>query len=334
MFNRIQETNSKTLAYAKELILNNQVVAFPTETVYGLGANALEDKAVENIFTLKGRPQDNPLIVHLHKEYDIEKLTEPPMPHLRQLIDKLAPGPITFILKSKKIVSNLVTANLDTVAIRIPNHPVAQAFLKEVDLPIAAPSANISTHTSPVTAQHVQDDFGDKLPLILDGGRSFYGLESTVCDITGEKPIILRQGFITADEIASIVGDCLQLSDTNKQEELKRLSPGTRYKHYAPNCKTTLFESNQISDLEKYAHDLQKNGISFAILAESSAITGFQNYKVYNLGNTAKEMASNLYMYLREAEKEVENLLVLLPIGQSEILQTVQNRLKKACGKL
>lgn len=334
MYNNIQAVDSKSLALAKQLILENKVVAFPTETVYGLGANALKDEAVQNIFTLKGRPQDNPLIVHLHKSFDIEKIAELPMPHLYKLIEKLTPGPITFIVKSRKKVSKLVTANLNTVAIRIPSHTVAQAFLKEVDLPIAAPSANISTHTSPVTAQHVQDDFGDKLPLILDGGRSFYGLESTVCDITGEKPIILRQGLITADEIASIAGDCLQLSDTNRQEQLKRHSPGTRYKHYAPHCKTELFEMEQLSDLEMFANKLQKMSISFAILAESKTIDALQNYRVYNLGNTAAEMASNVYMYLRKAEKEVDYLLVLLPTGDGEILQAVQNRLKKACGKL
>lgn len=324
----------ENLQRAKELILQNQVVAMPTETVYGLAANALKDEAVKNIYSLKGRPLDNPLIVHIHKGYDIEKIVERPPQAFQKLLEKLTPGPITFILKSKGIVSPLVSAGLATVAVRIPQHTVAQEFLKVVDLPLAAPSANISTHTSPVTAQHVQDDFGAKIPLILDGGRCFYGLESTVCDITGAKPVILRSGYVTAEEIAAICGDCLLLEDTERAEELKKRSPGTRYKHYAPHCKTELFYLSQIKALKERAMQLQQENLSFAILLADSFATEFDGLKCYLLGKTDKEMAKNVYMHLRTAEHEVEYLLVLLPEGNSEILKAVQNRLKKACAIL
>ena len=340
--NTIVEPTFENLERAKALILSDDVVGMPTETVYGLAANAFSDRAIQKVYELKGRPQDNPLIVHVDKGYDLERLIElPKKASFLALLEKLTPEAITFICKNKRTVSPLVSAGLNTLAIRIPKHTVTQQFLKIVDLPIAAPSANLSTHTSPVTAEHVYADFGDKLPLILDGGRCQYGLESTVCDITGDLPIILRQGLVSAEEIAEICGDCKSLVGQKNQTELKLRSPGTRYKHYAPYCKTKLFTYAQKAELVQFAEELQKKAVKFSILLEDKIAKEFAEFSVLNLGATVADMAKNLYLQLREAEKNTDYLLVVLPQEQKslknserELLLTVQNRLKKACGVL
>ncbi|MBR7186888.1 MAG: threonylcarbamoyl-AMP synthase [Clostridia bacterium] len=204
----ILRVSGEVLSRAKELIAAGEVVAFHTETVYGLGANALCDEAVLKIFSVKGRPADNPLIVHVHKNYDITSLIDCEPPYAKLLREAFLPGPLTMVYPSTKKVSKYVSCGLNTLAIRVPSSPTAQAFLEATDLPIAAPSANLSKHVSPVTARHVYDDFNGVIPLILDGGASSGGIESTVLDCTGEIPVILREGLITREQIAAVAGDC------------------------------------------------------------------------------------------------------------------------------
>ncbi|MDE6676338.1 MAG: threonylcarbamoyl-AMP synthase, partial [Clostridia bacterium] len=196
------------LERAKEYILSGEVVAFHTETVYGLGANALSDEAVQKIFALKGRPADNPLIAHVHQDFDISTLVDEVPPYAEKLREAFLPGPLTMVFPSKGKVSRFVSCGLDTLAIRVPSSPTAQAFLKEVNLPIAAPSANRSKHVSPVTARHVYEEFAGDIPLIIDGGACSGGIESTVLDCTGEMPLILRAGLVTQEMIAKVVGAC------------------------------------------------------------------------------------------------------------------------------
>ena len=240
MITQILPVTSRSLAYAKELIEAGEVVAFHTETVYGLGADACNDAAVKKIFALKGRPADNPLIAHVHSGYDISGLVETPAWTAR-LRGKFLPGPLTMVYPSRGVVSPSVSCGLPTLSLRVPSSPTAQAFLRAVDRPIAAPSANRSKHVSPVTAQHVYDDFAGDIPLILDGGASQGGIESTVLDCTGTVPLILRAGLVTREMIAAEVGACEYY---HMQAGEKPKSPGMAYKHYAPSCRTAFFAAD------------------------------------------------------------------------------------------
>ena len=317
-----------SLKLSKDIILNGGAVAFPTETVYGLGANAFDDKAVKNIFAIKGRPSDNPLIVHVHKDYDISKLVEFVPEYAKKLAKEFLPGPLTLVFKSHNKVSDAVSCGLDTLAIRVPSHSGAQQFLKYLNLPIAAPSANISKHVSPVSAQHVYADLNGRVKLILDGGKCEGGIESTVLDCTGEIPTILRTGLITREMIEGVVGRC----NVYKMKEggIAR-SPGMKYKHYSPNCETRLFQYNEMDRaVEEYKRQI-KNGLKTYILCDdtTSTIVGVEN--ILNLGKDEREIASNLYAKLREGEKCAEFIIAIAPEKQDGIMAGVMNRLEKAC---
>ncbi len=320
--------SGESLALAKRMLLQGELVAFPTETVYGLGADARQDDAVARIFGVKGRPQDNPLIVHVHPEYDISTLVEQPQGYVKDLMQAFAPGPITFVLHSKGAVSARVSCGLQTLAIRIPQSESALAFLRAVDLPVAAPSANKSKHTSPVTAMHVYEDFAGEIPLILDGGRCSGGIESTVVDCTGEIPVILRAGLITAEDIRAVAGNCLHASGTGPVR-----SPGTKYKHYHPNCATAMFavgEEEKALSLAKQWRAQGKETVFLVTEETKNALLALGESNFYFLGNTPKEMARNAYYYLRKAEKEYGGLIAFA-LPETEEYRGVMNRLKKAC---
>ncbi len=305
----------------------------PTETVYGLGGNAFDDSAVKKIFEVKGRPNDNPLIAHVHKDYDLSKIIDFDPPYAKKLREAFCPGPLTLVYPSKGKVSPFVSCGLDTLAVRIPSHEGAQAFLKEVNIPIVAPSANLSRHVSPTSASHVFDDFDGRIPLILDGGECEGGIESTVCDVTGDYPVILRPGLVTKEMIAEVVGVCGEYTPDFKNGE-KVKSPGVLYKHYSPRCKTLFFEAknakNAISACT--AQSLETKGI--AVLCEAKLVEEFEKTgaKVLNLGKTKAEMAFRLYKLLREAETLCETLIVVEPEEKDGIMVGVLNRLQKACG--
>lgn len=319
-----------SLALAKEIIDNSGVVAIPTETVYGLGGNAFDDVAVKRIFEVKGRPSDNPLIAHVHTEYDISGLIDYDPPYAKKLREAFLPGPLTLVYPSTDKVSPLVSCGLKTLAIRVPAHTGAQAFLKEVGVPIVAPSANLSRHVSPTSAKHVFDDFNGKIPLILDGGECVGGIESTVCDCTGEYPVILRPGLITKTDIARVAGRCEEYTpNVEKGEKVK--SPGVLYKHYAPRCATLAFPSVEVAVLK--AEELYKQGIRVGALCEDKYAEAFERHaiSVLRFGETAEEMASRLYGLLREAEMRFDTLIVVMPTSQDGVMQGVLNRLQKAC---
>jgi len=242
----------RLLLPAAEALRTGELVAFPTETVYGLGANALDAGAVARIFAAKGRPGDNPLIIHVAYPADIEPLTTGLTPLARRLLEAFAPGPLTLILPRSAIVPDIVTAGLDTVAVRIPAHPVARRLIELAGVPVAAPSANKSGRPSPTRAWHVEEDFSGLIPYIIDGGSCEFGLESTVLDLTDESPTILRPGAITQDMIDSVVG---QHSGTSRKQgdASARVpkSPGMKYRHYAP--KARLVICDQSSSLERAA---------------------------------------------------------------------------------
>ena len=329
MITQILPVTSRSLAYAKELIEAGEVVAFHTETVYGLGADACNDAAVKKIFALKGRPADNPLIAHVHSGYDISGLVETPAWTAR-LREKFLPGPLTMVYPSRGVVSPSVSCGLPTLSLRVPSSPTAQAFLRAVDRPIAAPSANRSKHVSPVTAQHVYDDFAGDIPLILDGGASQGGIESTVLDCTGAVPQILRAGLVTREMIASVVGDC---GVYHMRAGEKPKSPGMAYKHYAPGCRTAYFSADALSDAKRCYERERGAGGTPCFLAEHAVCESLAGYAALDLGASPEEMASNLYARLREGERKASLLIAVEPRARGGVMDGVRNRFLRAFGQ-
>lgn len=325
---QILKFNDNSLNFAKNLILNNELVAFATETVYGLGGLATSDIAVKKIFEAKGRPSDNPLIVHVHKDYDLSKLVNIDYDYVYKLKEAFMPGPLTIVLKSKGLVSNLVSCGLDTLAIRIPAHEGCQKFLKYLNLPICAPSANVSKHTSPVTAEHVYNDLGGKIELILDGGKCVGGIESTVLDCTCEIPRILRTGIITCEMINSVVGKCEYAKNLSTD---KVLSPGTKYQHYTPKCETKYFDRKDLKNAQEFYDFAIKTYKNVYFLCDNE-IANYLNGNKLLLGKSASEIASNLYFKLLEGEK-IADLIIGISIDTgSELDISIMNRFLKAFG--
>ena len=326
MQTQIRKIDAESLALAKELLLQGETVAFPTETVYGLGADARSDKAVLNIYRVKGRPQDNPLIVHVHKGFDLNTLVYDERPYAAKLREAFLPGPLTLVYRSRGTVSKIVSCGLDTLAVRVPSHPGAQAFLKYVDLPVAAPSANISKHVSPVSAQHVFYDLQGRIPLILDGGACLGGIESTVCDVTGPYPTVLRQGLVSREMIEKVAGRC-DVYVPKAGEQVR--SPGMKYKHYAPKCRTCLFDSADEAAARFAA--FEKEGQRAYALCESKYAGMFPKGRVLDLGDKPEEMAARLYALLREGEQVADVIVAIRPAEHDGIMAGVLNRLNKAC---
>lgn len=335
MITQIETITKDSLKTAKDIIFDGGVVAIPTETVYGLGGNAFNDDAVKKIFEIKGRPNDNPLIAHVHMDYDLSKIIDYDPPFAPILRRAFLPGPLTIVYPSTNKVSSRVSCGLNTLAVRIPSHEGAQAFLREVDIPIVAPSANISKHVSPTSAQHVYDDFNGKIPLILDGGKCTGGIESTVVDVTGEIPVILRPGLITAEMIRDVCGACDVYAPNLKAGDKAR-SPGMMYKHYSPKCETMIFLSNEIEKAENAYQNRANVGKNVCFLCEHCTAEKLKNggYNVLDLGATDLEMAANLFELLRKAEKTADSLIAIEPAKKGGVMMGVLNRLRKACASV
>ena len=329
MITKILPVTEQSLAWAKELIEQGEVVAFHTETVYGLGADATNDAAVKKIFELKGRPADNPLIAHVHPDYDISSLVETPA-WTKRLRDRFLPGPLTMVYPSKGKESRFVSSGLPTLSIRVPSSPTAQAFLRAVNRPIAAPSANRSKHVSPVTAQHVYDDFAGTIPLILDGGACEGGIESTVLDCTGPVPLILRAGLVTREMIVAEVGAC---ENYVLHEGEKPKSPGMAYKHYAPSCRTVFFGVNETDKAIEFYREERIAGGEPVLLCEHSVAESYPEFTSLDLGATPEEMASNLYAHLRTGEKTATLLIGIEPRAKGGVMDGVRNRFLRAFGQ-
>ena len=330
MFTQIKQINQDSLAEAKRWLESGESVAFPTETVYGLGGDARRDDSVRKIYEIKGRPSDNPLIVHVHKDFDLSSLVYDERPYAAELRRAFLPGPLTLVYKSRGTVSSLVSCGLDTLAVRVPSHAGAQEFLKFVDMPIAAPSANISKHISPVSAEHVYEDLKGKLPLILDGGRCTGGIESTVCDVTGEYPVVLRSGLVSAEMIAEVAGRC-EIYVPKSGEQVR--SPGMKYKHYAPKCSTKLFDASKVQLAVDEFKKLTAKGMNVYVLCEEDVKAFFPKEKVLDLGESEREMAANLYELLHEGERLADILIAVEPKKKDGIMAGVINRLTKACAE-
>ncbi len=324
MKTQILPISEESLSLARRLILAGELVAFHTETVYGLGADARNDEAVAKVFRVKGRPSDNPLIAHVHSEYGLSSLIDGEPPYARALRERFLPGPLTMVYPSDGKVSRLVSCGLPTLAVRVPSSPAAQAFLRAVDLPIVAPSANLSKHVSPVSAQHVYDDFAGKIPLILDGGASSGGIESTVLDCTGAVPQILRAGLVTREMIAQVAGDCgVYVPKTGEKPK----SPGMAYKHYSPRCRTAYCETLDEA-MARYREEEQSGGVPWLLCAHGDIPRGV---RALDLGDTPETMASRLYDLLRRGETLATLLIAIDPKLRGGVMDGVMNRLTRAC---
>lgn len=331
----IKEINDKTMSEAGEIIRKGGLVAFPTETVYGLGANAYDSGAVKKIYKAKGRPSDNPLIVHVASLDDVKKAAREIPENAKKILDKFAPGPFTLILKKQPEISDTVTAGLDTVGVRIPYDGTARRFIKAAGVPIAAPSANLSGKPSPTKAEHVIHDMSGRIDAIICGGESSVGVESTIIDMTGDIPTILRPGGITPEDIISVCGDVRidghVLKSVAADEQPK--CPGMKYKHYAPDADVTVVEGGR-ADTESRIAALVKqtkaDGKKTGVLAMSDGDFGADLY--INAGKNNKEFASKLFDALREFDlKGTEVVYVQFCIDDSYGL-AVKNRLYKSAG--
>ncbi len=324
------------ISYAAHLLQKDELVAFPTETVYGLGANALNEEAIKKIFIAKQRPMDNPLIVHVAKKEDIYPLCH--VTSLAQtLIESFWPGPLTLLLPKKNTVPNITTGGLKTVALRMPNHPVALALIKKAACPVAAPSANRSGRPSPTRAQHVYDDMAGRIPLVLDGGPSNIGVESTVLDISGEHPQILRPGGVTFEMLLPYCRDITVnqsiLAPLTKDEPA--LSPGMRYKHYAPVGTLTMVEGSSekvISQCIILYDQAVQNRQKAAIFAFTEHVHAYGSRHVMDLGSKKEpqQAAAKLFDVLRDMDHQQVQVMfseVLPPQGMG---LAVMNRLGRA----
>ena len=328
----VDKDSQAILEKAAALLKNGSLVAIPTETVYGLGANALDGEACLRIFEAKGRPSDNPLIVHISDPRDAENIAYTNSLYY-SLAEKFMPGPLTVILPKKEIIPNEVTAGLDSVAVRCPMHPVANELIKIAGIPIAAPSANSSGKPSPTTASHVLDDMNGKIPLILDGGACDVGVESTVVKITDSEIILLRPGAVTVEMLKTV---CPQVSIAGAvKEELKAgetpLSPGMKYKHYAPKANLYLVDDKNVSFIE-LAKQKQKDE-NCAVMCYNEEIPLLENKNLLPVGDEKdiKNQTKNLFILLREADKlGVDTIYAHLPQDEGESL-AIYNRMIRAC---
>ncbi len=326
------------LALAGTLIRAGELVAFPTETVYGLGADALNADAVKRIFEAKGRPGDNPLIVHISAVEQLSPLIAgAPSPTARRLMDACWPGPMTLIFPKSERIPAAVTAGLDTVAVRFPVHPAAQALIDAARRPVAAPSANRSGRPSPTAAAHVMEDMAGRIPLILDGGPCDVGLESTVIDVTGETPRILRPGGVTPERIAQICGD-VQVDDAvlrPLREGERPRSPGMKYRHYAPSGALTIVQGEPgavVAAIRRMYDDALTDGRRPLILALTHRLPAYGDRRCLPLGDSADEMARAMFAALRQADALDADILFSEAVPAEGVGLAVMNRLERAAG--
>lgn len=319
--------NTKKLKIAAEIIKKGGVVAFPTETVYGLGANTFDENAVRKIFELKGRPPDNPLIVHICRKREIYKLAANVPKIAKDLIKKYWPGPLTLVLKKSEIVPDIVTAGLDTVAIRMPSHRVALKFIELSNVPIAAPSANKSGKPSATNVKHILEDFDYKLDCIIDSGESTIGLESTVLDLTEEPPVILRPGAITKEMLERIIGRVRIETYSEKPK-----SPGMKYRHYAPDATLILIDGRYEMVRDKIRDVLKKfkNKKIIAVVTDEAKID--IDVDIIRIGSRKDlgKIAKNLFKILREVDEKGYDVILFEGVDERDLGLAVMNRLRKA----
>jgi L-threonylcarbamoyladenylate synthase len=314
---------------ATEILRSGGLVAFPTETVYGLGADAFNPVAVNKVFAVKGRPADNPLIVHIAEYEQIKELTRTIPPVGKVLADTFWPGPLTLVVKSSPTIPKVVTGELDTVAVRVPNHNVTLELIKKLSRPIVGPSANKSGRPSPTTAQHVYDDLNGEINLILDAGPTLIGIESTVVDVTVTPPLILRFGGLTREKIEQLIG---KVQTTEDKIALKK-SPGTQYRHYAPEAKVVLFEKGDKLAFDQLYGKYIEEGKRVGFILNSGDVLNLPSELGKIISDDINKYSQQLFEMLRDLDKLHADIILVESVDESGLGKAVMDRLKRAAGK-
>lgn len=336
---KISEDNfSATIKQAGRILKNGGLVAFPTETVYGLGGDALDKEASKKIYAAKGRPSDNPLIVHIADFSDIYAITKDMDERAKKLSDAFWPGPLTMILNKSERVPYETTGGLDTVAVRMPDNGTALALIKAAGGYIAAPSANTSGRPSPTRAERVYEDLNGKIPMILDGGAVGIGIESTIIDLSGDEPLILRPGYITPEMLKEVIGDVkFDPALTEAKGDAAPKAPGMKYRHYAPKAQLILVRGDQKKVTEKIVSlidEAHADGKKVGILCATESQSDYKAEIVESLGKRGdeEEIARNLFEKLREFDEKEVDIIYSECFEETGLGVAVMNRMIKAAG--
>ncbi len=331
----------EVIRQAGHILRRGGLVAFPTETVYGLGANALDGRAVESIFTAKGRPRDNPLIVHIADTGMVYRYTRSVPERALLLMRRFWPGPLTLVLPGNGRIPREVSAGLDSLAFRMPDHPVALALIREAGVPLAAPSANLSGRPSPTTARHVYSDLNGRIDAILDGGPAGMGVESTVLDVTGDVPVVLRPGGVTPDQIRETAGAVVldgSLSLAGPPPRRPR-SPGMKYRHYAPAAPLVLVEGDGVrvvEEIKRLAADYARRGKKVGVLCRAGNRDKYAGVLAVPAGGACDHasVAAVLYDALRRFEGTGVDVILAEGVQPEGLGLAVANRLRRAAGRI
>ena len=331
MQTQVLPVNKQSIALAARLLQQGELVALPTETVYGIAADARNGAAVRKIFAAKGRPQDNPLIVHICGMQMLRGIVAEVPPRARKLAAAFWPGPLTMVMPRGEEVSNVTCAGLDTVGVRMPSHPVVQAVIRASGVAFAAPSANLSGKPSPTNAQDTLADMDGRLPLILDGGESAVGVESTVVSVTGEHPVLLRPGYITKEQMEAVLGEEVQVSpailEKLKEGEVAR-SPGMKYKHYAPKAQVTILQGD-FAAYRQYVAQHAGPGV-WALCFDGEGAQLPVPYIEYGRHHDGAAQAHHLFTALRELDRNGAQIVYARCPEQDGVSMAVYNRLIRA----
>lgn len=328
---------NKILNYPAKVLKEGGLVAFPTETVYGLGCNALDEEAVSKIFEVKGRPGDNPLIIHISEIEMLDNLVKDYSGIVKKVISKFWPGPLTIVFKSSDLVPSCVTAGLETVAVRMPSNAIAQKLIEIADVPVAAPSANLSGKPSPTSAKHVIDDLSGKIECIIDGGDCEVGLESTVLDMSSDLPTILRPGGVTIEELRKVIPSVIY-DEALKNLEMIPKSPGMKYVHYSPEAEVYILENFDYSPGKiKYIEGIIEKDFSdkkIGFMGSRTFIKSFDKHYGISLGdqNDFNQIASNLFRALRAFDDEGIEVVISESFELIGVGHAIMNRLRKSAG--
>ena len=319
---------------AGDIIKNGGLVAFPTETVYGLGGDALNPASSKKIYEAKGRPSDNPLIVHIYRLEDLGKIAKNVSDKAKKVMDAFWPGPLTLIFEKTDVVPRETTGGLDTVAVRFPIHPTAMAFIEAAGGFVAAPSANLSGRPSPTLAKYVCEDLNGRVDMIIDGGNIPIGLESTIVDMTSEIPMILRPGFVSKEMLEEVLGEVKvdpTILDANSKERPK--APGMRYRHYAPKADMAIVRGEDKKVIETI-NEMAKEHEDCTVICVDENVKNYPGLNIKNVGSRedSNEIASNLYKILRECDDEGVEFILSESFSDKGIGAAVMNRLIKAAG--
>ncbi|MGL5330583.1 MAG: L-threonylcarbamoyladenylate synthase [Peptostreptococcaceae bacterium] len=337
IISKIDENNIDTKEIKKqaELIREGKTVIFPTETVYGLGANALDESAVKKIYEAKGRPSDNPLIVHIVEKNDVNNLAKDISDKAKIVMDKFWPGPITIVLNKKDIVPKTTSGGLETVAIRMPANKIAQAVIKAAKVPVAAPSANISGRPSPTKGIHVKNEMEGRVSGIIIGGDCNFGLESTVLDMTEEIPMILRPGSITKEDLEKLIGEIkLDPSLEKKEDNQKAKAPGMKYTHYSPNAQVYIVSGNEddvINKINELAKENANKNLKTGVMCLEKNKQKYEGV-VMSLGKNLDEIGSNLFSTLIDMDDNEVDIIYSEEFPNNGIGRAIMNRLLKSAG--